>query len=137
MRAARAPFLILVQGDMLMTQPGWNVALTVPLRQWDDVFSVSARCAHGFDNSQRPGPLTGAKCYDPLTPQPAEATGRCIFHVRLATSLRLGVVRALARYELRSMRDKSSMLIFSLVAVLLHSMAVGMQLSSPTTRVAR
>jgi hypothetical protein len=26
MRAARAPFLILV-GDMLMTQPGWNVAL--------------------------------------------------------------------------------------------------------------
>ena len=82
MLAARAPFLILVQGDMLMTQPGWNVALTVPLRQWDDVFSVSARCAAGFDYSQQPGLLTGAKCSDTLTTQPTDADHRCIFHVR-------------------------------------------------------
>ena len=79
---ARAPYLILVQGDHLMTQPGWNVALTTPLATWPDVFSVSARCAHDFDFSQQGGPLTGAKCSNPLTIQPTDPARRCRFYVR-------------------------------------------------------
>jgi len=60
--AAGAHFLIPLQDDQLMTQPGWNVALTTPLTTWPDVFSVSARCAHTFDVSKQGGRLTGAKC---------------------------------------------------------------------------
>ena len=81
MLAARAPFLILLQDDQIMTQPGWNVALTVPLRTWRDVFSVSARCAHAFpllDTSQ----LTGAKCVDSGAVHPTDAAARCMFYVR-------------------------------------------------------
>ena len=80
--AARAPYMILMQGDHLMTQPGWNVALTTPLTTWADVFSVSARCAHDFDYSQQGGGLTGAKCLSSLTPQPTDPARRCRFYVR-------------------------------------------------------
>ena len=79
---ARSPYTILVQGDQIMTQPGWNVALATPLATWPDVFSVSARCAHAFDYSQQGGPLTGAKCPSSLTPQPVDAGRRCLFYVR-------------------------------------------------------
>ena len=82
MLAARAPFLLLLQDDQLMTQPGWNVALTTPLRTWPDVFSVSARCAHSFDFSKRGGYLTGAKCSSTLQIQPRERELRCRFYVR-------------------------------------------------------
>ena len=79
---ARSPYAILVQGDQILTQPGWNVALTTPLATWPDVFSVSARCAHAFDYSQQGGPLTGAKCLSSLTPQPVDKGRRCCFYVR-------------------------------------------------------
>ena len=82
MLAARAPFLIILQDDQLMTQPGWNVALTTPLTTWPDVFSVSARCAHPFDFSKQGGHLTGAKCSSTLQVQPKERELRCRFYVR-------------------------------------------------------
>ena len=82
MLAARAPFLIILQDDQLMTQPGWNVALTTPLTTWPDVFSVSARCAHPFDLSKQGGHLTGAKCSSTLQVQPKERELRCLFYVR-------------------------------------------------------
>jgi hypothetical protein len=80
--AARAPYSILVQGDQIMTQPGWNVALSTPLATWPDVFSASARCAHAFDHSQQDGLLTGTKCLSSLRPQPVHAADRCRFYVR-------------------------------------------------------
>jgi hypothetical protein len=79
---ARATYSILVQGDHIMTQPGWNVALSTPLATWPDVFSVSARCAHDYDYSQQDGPLTGAKCLSSLTPQTVNPAHRCRFYVR-------------------------------------------------------
>jgi len=82
MLSARAPFLILLQDDQLMTQPGWNVALTTPLTTWLDVFSVSARCAHSFDFPRQGGQLTGAKCTSTLEVQPKEKELRCRFYVR-------------------------------------------------------
>jgi len=82
MLSARAPFLILLQDDQLMTQPGWNVALTTPLTTWPDVFSVSARCAHPFDFMKQGGHLTGAKCWSTLQVQPKERELRCCFYVR-------------------------------------------------------
>ena len=57
--------------------------------------------------------------------------------LQLVQMPRLDVDLAAERFGLRRMRDKLSMLIFSLVVVLLHLMAVGTRLSSPTTRVAR
>ena len=80
--SAAAAFLIILQDDQLMTQPGWNVALTTPLTTWPDVFSVSARCAHPFDLSKQGSHLTGAKCSSTLQVQPKERELRCRFYVR-------------------------------------------------------
>jgi glycosyltransferase involved in cell wall biosynthesis len=54
MRAAdpRSSYFVLVQPDMKIFEPGWNVALSIPSRAWPDVFSVSARCAHDFSGSR-------------------------------------------------------------------------------------
>ena len=34
---------------MFMTEPGYNVILTEPFRQFRDLVAVSGWCAHGFD----------------------------------------------------------------------------------------
>ena len=44
----RTSYFVLIQADMRISEPGWNVALSIPFRVWPDVFSVSARCAHDF-----------------------------------------------------------------------------------------
>ena len=47
MRHATAThYFISVQPDHLITEPGWDRALVRPFEQYDDVFAVSARCAH-------------------------------------------------------------------------------------------
>jgi len=46
MRAATGRFLILMQDDMYLTEPGWNSRLAAAVREHDDVVSVSAMCAH-------------------------------------------------------------------------------------------
>lgn len=81
MLAARGEYFILLQDDQIMTQPGWNVALTVPLRTWPDVFSVSARCAHAFPLPSI-NQLRGAKCLDSGAVHPTDAMSRCTFYVR-------------------------------------------------------
>lgn len=57
MRAAdpRASFFVLLQPDMFIFELGWNVALSLPMKMWDDVFSVSARCAHNFNGDASVG----------------------------------------------------------------------------------
>lgn len=81
MLASRGQYFILLQDDQIMTQPGWNVALTVPLRTWPDVFSVSSRCAHAFP-LQSTDQLRGAKCVDSAAVHPTNAEARCMFYVR-------------------------------------------------------
>jgi glycosyltransferase involved in cell wall biosynthesis len=45
---ARAPYLLEIQADMEMTEPGYNVLLKRPFEVRDDVLGVSGRCCHGF-----------------------------------------------------------------------------------------
>jgi len=56
-----AAFYIFVDDDQFMTVPGWNTLLAHPARTFADVFSVSARCAHGWPTSTK---SYGAKCPD-------------------------------------------------------------------------
>ena len=56
-----AEFVVILQDDQFMTVPGWNSVLAHPLRTFPDVFSVSARCAHGWPELSK---LYGAKCLD-------------------------------------------------------------------------
>ena len=44
--ATATHYFISVQPDHLITEPGWDRALVRPFEQYDDVFAVSARCAH-------------------------------------------------------------------------------------------
>jgi hypothetical protein len=39
---------VLVQPDQILAEAAWNVVLTSPLRQYADVFAVSARCSHDW-----------------------------------------------------------------------------------------
>ncbi len=48
-------WFISLQPDMLIVEPRWNEILAKPAEQYDDVFAVSARCAHNFDDSQQVG----------------------------------------------------------------------------------
>ncbi|ETO17326.1 hypothetical protein RFI_19999 [Reticulomyxa filosa] len=51
---SRGKYFVILQDDMQMTQIGWNVELTLPLKLFPDiVFSVSARVAHSGDNFGR------------------------------------------------------------------------------------
>ena len=43
---SQGSYVVLAQDDMYMTQVGWNIHLVLPMLQWADVISVSARCAH-------------------------------------------------------------------------------------------
>ena len=62
MRAAdpRTSFFVLMQADLMISEPAWNIALSVPHRVWTDVFSVSARCGHNMIHGGRHVGLCGA-----------------------------------------------------------------------------
>lgn len=65
-------FFVFVQDDQFMTLPGWNTWLAHPLRTYADVFSVSARCAHGFPEYDT---LFGAKCSNSIALQESLSAG--------------------------------------------------------------
>lgn len=46
--ACPSKYFILVQADMNILSPGWNLMLSRPAELFADVFSVSARCSHTF-----------------------------------------------------------------------------------------
>lgn len=50
--ASPSKYFILVQADMLMADPGWNIMMSRPTEMFADIFSVSARCAHNFDHAE-------------------------------------------------------------------------------------
>ena len=85
MRHATAThYFISVQPDHLITEPGWDRALVRPFEQYDDVFAVSARCAHdaptvggGKGGGSKVG-RCGADAFEPYAELPSQAT----FHVR-------------------------------------------------------
>ena len=48
MRNSIGEYIIIVQDDMVVTEQGWNKRLALPVEKFDDIFAVSARCAHNF-----------------------------------------------------------------------------------------
>ncbi|CAK0853019.1 unnamed protein product [Prorocentrum cordatum] len=74
---AEGQFLIIMQDDWVMTQIGWNVHMSLPARLYDDVFGISANCAHGWRGL--PGGRVG-RCLDdqrdrPLDPELVRKSG--------------------------------------------------------------
>ena len=45
-------FFLLVQADIQVTEIGWNEWLTLPILLYEDIFAVSARCAHQYFSAQ-------------------------------------------------------------------------------------
>ena len=98
MKNSVGTYFILVDDDQIMTQYGWNVKLTWPLEKWEDVFSVSARCAHGFLDGKEGGPYAGPKCRNSLNLQGTSKEDRCFFFIRSSgnrgpLALRFAMVR--------------------------------------------
>lgn len=46
-------YFILVQSDIWILSPGWNLVMSLPAEIFVDVFSVSARCAHSFSFNKK------------------------------------------------------------------------------------
>ncbi len=49
LRLGREDYIITIQDDMEIREPGWEVRLTYPIRKFDDVFSTGACHAHDLD----------------------------------------------------------------------------------------
>jgi glycosyltransferase involved in cell wall biosynthesis len=47
-------YIIIVQDDMIINEKGWDRRLITPLQIYDDVFSVSANCAHDWQYNPNP-----------------------------------------------------------------------------------
>lgn len=89
-----ADFFVQVDDDQFMTTPAWNARLAEPARRYADVFSTSARCAHGVPHSCT---LHGAKCTDSGAPHAApwafyvaDSGNRGPLLIRAAMAARLG-----------------------------------------------
>lgn len=41
-------YIIIVQDDMLINEFGWNERLLLPFKKFDDVFGITANCAHNW-----------------------------------------------------------------------------------------
>lgn len=55
LREATGDYVIILQDDMVVNEKDWNVRLLEPFDKWDDVFAVTANCAHNWElnpNSQ-------------------------------------------------------------------------------------
>lgn len=55
LKRARGKYVIIIQDDMIVNEKDWNVRILEPFHKWDDVFAVSANCAHNWElnpNSQ-------------------------------------------------------------------------------------
>jgi len=48
MKVATGDYIIIVQDDMLINEPDWNLRLRKPLETFSDVFAVTARTAHNW-----------------------------------------------------------------------------------------
>jgi len=41
-------YIIILHGDMLVNEKDWNLRILKPLKKYDDIFAVTARCAHNW-----------------------------------------------------------------------------------------
>lgn len=48
MKIAQGDKVIIVQDDMVIKEPGWNLRLEKPFKSFDDVFAVTSRAAHNW-----------------------------------------------------------------------------------------
>jgi len=48
MKNSNGEYIIIIQDDMIITELGWNERLSTPIKKFDDIFAVSARCAHNW-----------------------------------------------------------------------------------------
>jgi FkbM family methyltransferase len=65
-RSARGKYWIEIQADMKMRTWGYNVLLSNPCRIWSDVFAVSGRCCHQWDNFSVGAGKLGTSVEQPL-----------------------------------------------------------------------
>jgi glycosyltransferase involved in cell wall biosynthesis len=49
LKASNSEIAILIQDDVIVNEDGWNHRLTKPFRTFDDVFAVTANCAHNWE----------------------------------------------------------------------------------------
>jgi glycosyltransferase involved in cell wall biosynthesis len=49
LKLASGDIVIIIQDDIIVTEMGWNDRLTKPFRVFDDVFAVTANCAHNWE----------------------------------------------------------------------------------------
>lgn len=49
LKSAEGDYVIIIQDDMLINENNWNLRLTNPFRKFNDVFAVSANCAHNWE----------------------------------------------------------------------------------------
>jgi glycosyltransferase involved in cell wall biosynthesis len=49
LRVCNSEIAILIQDDVIVNEEGWNHRLTKPFRTFDDVFAVTANCAHNWE----------------------------------------------------------------------------------------
>ena len=49
LKLGKEDYIITMQDDMEIQEPGWEVRLTYPIRKYDDVFSTGAYIAHDLD----------------------------------------------------------------------------------------
>lgn len=47
-KASSGNHIIIVQDDVLISSPAWNLRLLSPFKKWDDVFAVTGRTAHNW-----------------------------------------------------------------------------------------
>jgi len=49
LKLATGEIIIIIQDDIIVTEMSWNDRLTKPFRVFDDVFAVTANCAHNWE----------------------------------------------------------------------------------------
>lgn len=49
LKLSSGEIVIITQDDIIITEMGWNDRLTKPFRAFDDVFAVTANCAHNWE----------------------------------------------------------------------------------------
>jgi glycosyltransferase involved in cell wall biosynthesis len=83
MRAAVGKYIVIMQDDMYLTEYGWNTRLAAAPRQYSDVLSVSAMCAHTLHplGADKVGPC-GALAAHARRMSTASAATRNTFHLR-------------------------------------------------------
>jgi len=86
MLSASGEYFILFDDDQIMTVQSWNEKLVIPLLLWDDVFSVSMRCSHGWGGKKHyAGMWSGGespKCRNSKAKYSDKTPEKCMFTIR-------------------------------------------------------